>query len=480
MGITGPVHPATDQPPAGPHSARPRPAESLAALAGPALRAPFAGRARRDLLFCLIEVPLGLGVFVFPLVLSGLLIAVSLLARGSGPSGSASQAHPAAVLPVLLGGFLILLMLVILLPRAARRLGAAHRRLAAGVLREPVAAPSPVRPAQGIGRLDATLRDGPGWRAAAYLLVKLPVWVIEIYAAFLAVAGLAGLSYPFWWPLFRNHGPGVHLQPVPVFTPFGSFHVATFAGTFAAFAAGVAMVLAAPWVARAGAAADVWLMRGMLGPGRLARRVADLEQSRALAVEDSAALLRRLERDLHDGAQIRLATLAMNLGLAREKLSADADPEVRELVDSAHQGAKDALVELRTLARGLHPPALDHGLADALATLAASSPIPVTLTTALPRRPAPAIETIAYFCAAELLANAAKHSHANQVTVDVTEPGPALVLRVSDDGAGGADPARGSGLSGLAQRSRTVDGRVEIVSPPGGPTQVTVTLPMHA
>jgi signal transduction histidine kinase len=245
-------------------------------------------------------------------------------------------------------------------------------------------------------------------------------------------------------------------------------------------------------VARAGATADVWLMRGMLGPGRLAQRVADLEQTRALAVEDSAALLRRLERDLHDGAQIRLATLAMNLGLAREKLDAGTDPQVRELVESAHQGAKDALVELRNLARGIHPPALDNGLADALATLAASSAVPVELTADLPRRPAPAIETIAYFCATELLANAAKHSGASRIAIGLAESGPdavglaesgpdaGLVLRVSDDGRGGADPARGSGLSGLALRVRTVDGRVEIASPAGGPTTVTVTLPMHA
>jgi signal transduction histidine kinase len=170
----------------------------------------------------------------------------------------------------------------------------------------------------------------------------------------------------------------------------------------------------------------------------------------------------------------------MNLGMAREKLPADADPDVRELVDAAHQGAKDALVELRDLARGIHPPALDSGLADALATLAASCAVPVELTASLPRRPAPAIETIAYFCAAELLANAAKHSHADRVTVELTEREAVLALRVSDDGAGGADPARGSGLSGLAQRVRTVDGRMEVVSPPGGPTRVTVTLPMRA
>jgi signal transduction histidine kinase len=267
---------------------------------------------------------------------------------------------------------------------------------------------------------------------------------------------------------------------VPVLTPFGSFGVVTLGGTAAAFAAGAAMVLAAPWVARGAAAADCWLMRGMLGPGRLALRVADLEQTRALAVEDSAALLRRVERDLHDGAQIRLATLAMNLGMAREKLQADADPELRELVDAAHQGAKDALVELRNLARGIHPPALDNGLADALATLAAGSVIPVELTADIAQRPAPAIETIAYFCAAELLANAAKHSRADKIDIALSGRGENLVLQVADNGAGGADPAGGSGLSGLAQRVRTVDGRIEVASPPGGPTRITVTLPMHA
>ena len=191
-------------------------------------------------------------------------------------------------------------------------------------------------------------------------------------------------------------------------TPFGILHVATLAGTFAAFAAGTAMVAAAPWVTRAVVSADRWLMRELLGPGRLARRVASLEQARALAVDDSAALLRRLERDLHDGAQIRLATLAMSLGMAMDKLDTGGDrpnlAAVRDLVGTAHQGAKDALAELRDLARGIHPPALDNGLAEALATLAASSPIPAELATGIPQRPTPAIETIAYFCAAELLA----------------------------------------------------------------------------
>ncbi len=477
MGITGPVNPvAAGEPPGS------EPGGLLAALTREAVRALFTARTLRELLFCVIEVPLGLCVLAVPIVLAGLPLAVTLLAYGGHPPPRPAQAHPAGVVTVFGGAIIfVLLALLFLAPRIARGLGAAHRRLAARLLGEHIAGPPPIRRGGGVGRwLDATLRDGAGWRAAAYLLVKLPVTVGELYAAFLTAAGLANLTYPFWWPLFRNHPPDVALRPVYALTPFGPLRVATFPGTFAAFAAGAAMVLAAPWAARAVTSADRWLMRGLLGPGRLAQRVADLEQSRALAVEDSAALLRRVERDLHDGAQIRLATLAMNLGMVRDKLGNDADPAVRELVDAAHQEAKDALIDLRNLARGIHPAALDNGLADALATLAASSAIPAELTTAIPRRPAPAIETIAYFCAAELLANAAKHSHANTVAIEMAERGQVLVLRVSDDGRGGADPARGSGLSGLAQRVRTVDGHLEIASPPGGPTQVTVQLPLRA
>jgi signal transduction histidine kinase len=481
MSSTGPVNPAAGEPPGhspGGSPATPSAQAPAATAAWAALRAPFTARTRRELLFCLVEVPLGLCFLAAPLVLAPVLLVLRLLVYGT--KSAAGAVHPAAALPIFAGA-LVILLLVAMVPRAARRLGAVHRGLAARLLGAGVGEPAPPRRAQGALRQRAAMfRDGPGWRAAAYLLVKLPVTVAEIYSVAFAGLGLAGLTYPFWWPLFRNHAPGTHLQPVPVLTPLGSFHVATFAGTFAAFAAGAAMVLVAPWVARGAAAADAWLMQGMLGPGRLAQRVADLEQSRALAVEDSAALLRRLERDLHDGAQIRLATLAMNLGMAREKLGSDADPEVRELVDVAHQGAKEALVELRNLARGIHPPALDNGLADALATLAASSATPVELTTSVPERPAPAIETIAYFCAAELLANAAKHSRANKIEIALSGQGGNLVLRVADDGAGGAEPAGGSGLPGLAQRVRTVDGRIEIASPPGGPTQVTVTLPMHA
>jgi signal transduction histidine kinase len=221
-------------------------------------------------------------------------------------------------------------------------------------------------------------------------------------------------------------------------------------------------------------------------------RVRELEQSRARVVDDSAARLRRIERDLHDGAQAQMLAVAMKLGLAREKLggtiagatvagTAQADLErVLELVDAAHRGAKEAITELRDLARGIHPPVLDHGLGAALATLAARSDPPVELVVDLPERPSAAIETIAYFCAAELLTNVAKHSGARHATLEVVHVGGLLRLRVSDDGAGGARLEERGGLAGLADRVTTVDGRLQISSPPGGPTAVAVELPSHA
>jgi signal transduction histidine kinase len=439
------------------------PVTPILAAARAALREPFTRRARAELLYCLVGVLVGAAV---------LAVVVALLVPGTARSAARAGVIVAVLLPLAL------------VTGVARRAGAAQRRLAERLLGERVAPPSPPRPGPGmLGRLRAGLRDGPGWRALAYTLLRAPIAMVQLYAVYLWAGGLANLTYPFWWGLFRNHPPGVRLSPLPAGTPFPGrvVHIATYPGTFLAFAAGVAMVLAVPWVTRAVVLSDRWLLHGLLGPGRLAARVRDLERTRALAVDDTAALLRRVERDLHDGAQIRLATLAMHLGMAREKL-ADA-PDVtaaRELVDAAHRDAKDALAELRDLARGIHPPVLDNGLADALATMAASSAIPVELTSDIPERPTPAIETIAYFCAAELLANAAKHSSATTIRIRAAGRDGMLLLSVSDDGTGGADPAGGSGLAGLAQRVRTVDGRLEITSPRGGPTRITAELPLRA
>jgi signal transduction histidine kinase len=178
---------------------------------------------------------------------------------------------------------------------------------------------------------------------------------------------------------------------------------------------------------------------------------------------------------------VRLAALAMSLGEIKENLEqAPGDDRTLGLVSAAHRNAKDTLAELRDLARGIHPPVLDRGLGPALAILAATSAIPARLSAAITERPSPAIEAMAYFCAAELLANAAKHSGAGQLTIGVREQDAGLTVTVADDGDGGARLVPGGGLAGLLERVRTVDGRLGLDSPPGGPTLVTVELPRHA
>jgi signal transduction histidine kinase len=470
-------------------NARPGPGGLMLAAARAAVRAPFTSRARRELLFCVMGLP-----FCVPVPLVAFFAAIWLALYLSRRPGAAAG-NPSWLAVVIAAAIAVMALMLLTATPAARWIGGKQRRLAALLLGEHVGAPPPLREGRKdagrsiAGRLGAGLRDAPGWRAVAYVMLKFPVALLGLYAIFVWADGLINMSYPFWWLSFRNHPPGVRLNPVPVFTPFGwfgrgSFRVATYPGTFAALAAGAGMLLVAPWVTRAVVAADRGLIHGLLGPSTLRQRLANLEQTRALAVDDSAALLRQVERNLHDGAQIRLATLAMNLGMAREKLGEDGDPRdlaaARELLDAAHRGAKDALSELRELAKGIHPPVLDNGLADALATLAAGSPVPVELITDIPQRPSPAIETIAYFCTAELLANAVKHSFASKVEIKATQRVGVLGLTVTDDGVGGADPARGSGLAGLAQRVSTVDGRLDVASPPGGPTRISLELPLRA
>jgi signal transduction histidine kinase len=435
-------------------------------VAGTIVGAPLTSRNRRELMYCGFGGIAGLAGFWITLVLllSGLTISVSVI------------------------GTVVGLVLITTTLRVSRRLGSLHRRLLNRILGRQVEAPPPFQPGTGIlNRVDRRLRDRPAWRAVWYALIKLPVSAAQLYAVVLTAFGLADLAYPAIWLLFRNHHGGT-LTPLVAVVPVpfgGNIRVGSWLGAFPAALAGAACVVAAAWLARGINAADARLARGLLGPSSMAERVSELERTRALAVDDSAAALRRVERDLHDGAQMRLAALAMNLGMAREKLGDDdqaADSAtVRELIDAAHRNAVDALADLRDLARGIHPPVLDNGLASALATLAASSAIPATVSASIGTRPAPAIETIAYFCAAELIANATKHSYANQIKINIhTERAGVLVLEVSDDGIGGADAAQGSGLSGLAQRVSTVDGRIDVSSPAGGPTMVTVELPLRA
>jgi signal transduction histidine kinase len=215
-------------------------------------------------------------------------------------------------------------------------------------------------------------------------------------------------------------------------------------------------------------------------------RVRELQQSRAVVVDDAAALLRRIGQDLHDGAQAQMVAVVMKLGLAQDHLSASAArPEgadldrTLELVAAARRAAMEAITELRDLARGIHPPALDEGLDAALAGLVARSDLPVKLVVDMPQRPSAAIETMVYFCAAELLTNAAKHSGAERTKVEVLHQAGVVTMRVSDEGLGGARLEPGGGLAGLAARVKTVDGRLQVESPAGGPTVVTVVLPSH-
>ncbi|HKB20806.1 MAG TPA: sensor histidine kinase [Gaiellaceae bacterium] len=206
------------------------------------------------------------------------------------------------------------------------------------------------------------------------------------------------------------------------------------------------------------------------------KRIEKLETSRAGAVESQEAELRRIERDLHDGAQARLVAVGMSLGMAEQKL--ESDPEaVRELLAEARHGATEALEELRDLARGIHPPILtDRGLEAAIAALVTRSPIPVTLDVDVPTRPSAPIETAAYFTVSEALANAIKHSHASTVDIRIRVAHNVLAAEISDDGRGGAD-ADGNGLKGLRQRIEALDGTLRVTSPQGGPTTVRAVLP---
>ncbi|MEU8777734.1 sensor domain-containing protein [Streptomyces sp. NPDC048606] len=233
-----------------------------------------------------------------------------------------------------------------------------------------------------------------------------------------------------------------------------------------------------PYVVRGLANLDRAMVRGLLFPSdELERRIAELESGRGVVVDTAAADLRRIERDLHDGAQARLVALAMGLGLAKEKLL--EDPEgAAAMVDEAHSEVKLALRELRDLARGIHPAVLtDRGLDAALSSVASRCLVPVKVSVDLPARPAEAIEGIAYFVVSELLQNVSKHAGARGATVEVWRSGRRILLRVGDDGRGGALLSGGTGLAGLAERLRAVDGVLTVDSPEGEGTVVSAELP---
>jgi signal transduction histidine kinase len=307
------------------------------------------------------------------------------------------------------------------------------------------------------------------WSEIGYALARLPISLLmAAVILFVWSLGLVLLTLPLYSTALPSGGimlGSTVLRGAP-----------TLAGSAAI---GLVLLLAAPWVTRGLAAADAAMARWLLAPPTdLTARVAELERSRERVVDAAESERRRIERDLHDGAQQRLVALAMELGRAKAKLSDDVDA-ARELVDQAHAEAKAALTELRDLVRGVHPPVLtDRGLDAALSGLAARCAVPVDVNVEVPVRPRPAVEAVAYFVVAEALTNVAKHSRASHATVVVEGHGypGTLNIVISDDGIGGADPD-GAGLSGLADRIAGVDGRLTVESPSGGPTIVSAVLP---
>jgi signal transduction histidine kinase len=229
--------------------------------------------------------------------------------------------------------------------------------------------------------------------------------------------------------------------------------------------------------------ADAWLARWLLAPterSRLARRIDELAETRAVTIDTQAAELRRIERDLHDGVQARLVALGMSLGMAEEAVATDP-AAARDLLAEAKQATGTALAELRDVVRGIHPPVLaDRGLDGAVRALVLRTPLPTEVETELNGRLPPPVESAAYFAVAEALTNVIKHSGASRSWVRMRHSGGALEIVVGDDGGGGADPGRGSGLEGIRRRLAPFDGTLDLDSPPGGPTVLTMELPCES
>ncbi|WP_460886022.1 sensor histidine kinase [Promicromonospora xylanilytica] len=366
---------------------------------------------------------------------------------------------------------------------------AAYRSLARDLLDIEVTAPAPyVRPRGFWRTVGSMLGDATAWRALLFMFIALPLSIVSFVTSITFLGGGLGyLTYWFWYRFLpEDLGADGQLHRGAA---FGDAYFLDTPPRLAVVAlVGLVLLLCWPWVTRAFAMLFRALSRGLLSPTRASLRVAELERSRTGTVDDADARLRSIERDLHDGTQARLVAVAMQLGEAREQLVDGGDVrQAAELVDTAHSSTKEALTELRELARGIHPPALDSGLAVALETLAARSALPVHVDVdpgvEAAGRLAPALESIAYFSVAELVTNAAKHARATGVYVLVEPVGDTVRIRVRDDGRGGARvvPPDGSGLrsglAGLAERVRSVDGTFDLSSPAGGPTVVTVLLP---
>jgi signal transduction histidine kinase len=263
---------------------------------------------------------------------------------------------------------------------------------------------------------------------------------------------------------------------------FWLFEVAAGGDAWLAALAGLAgVVFVAPWITVVLGRLDTVTCSWFLGPDERALQAARLraaESGRVAAVGSAETERRRIERDLHDGAQQRLVSLAMDLGTTREHFDDEDKEEIRARVVHAHEEAKAALQEIRDLVRGIHPVILeDRGLDAALSGVVARAPIPVTLEVDVDPRPSPEVESAAYFVVSEALTNVARHSGATNAAVSLTRAGDTLLVEVRDNGHGGADDDGGTGIAGLRERAASLGGSIHLDSPTGGPTILRAVLP---
>ena len=319
-------------------------------------------------------------------------------------------------------------------------------------------------------RLGWLLSDPATWRDLLWLTLNIPIgFFLGLLPACLVVYGLEGVLVAPWLGMFINYGWGPFwwIQDWGVVGVVGSLVLGTALTAFS--------LPASTWIVRGHAL----FTRSLLAPARtaLAERVRELTETRSETVDASAAELRRIERDLHDGAQARLVALSMNIGLAEEMMKHDPQA-AQELLAEARSASGQALTELRDLVRGIHPPVLaERGLEGAVRALALSLPLPVDVRIDLPGRADAPVESAAYFAVAEMLANTVKHSGASRAWVQIEHRNGRMQLIVGDDGAGGADPGSGSGMRGIERRLAAFDGTMAVTSPPGGPTIVTMEVP---
>jgi signal transduction histidine kinase len=431
-----------------------------------ALRAPFELRTWKETAHLLLNLPIGIATFT---------IIVTGFALGFG------------LLITLIGIPILIAMLYV-----SRAMGWFERLRAALLL--DVEVPSPYRsdPSRDTWYRPFLSRasDPATWVEVVYHLILMPLgiitftivvtfWTLGLTLLFSPLLGLAADQpvhfFDAWFTVTVDNSPlfvnitstrGWHWI---IDTPL-EFAIISFAGLL--------VIFLTPWVVRGLATANRAIVRGMLGTD-VTERVRELTVSRDAAVDLAAADRRQIERDLHDGVQQRLVSLAMDLGRAKEKLDTDTDPEgAKELVGEAHEEAKRAITEVRDLARGIHPAVLtDRGLDAALSSLAARSAVPADVRVEVAERPPASVEAAAYFVVSEALANVAKHADATRADVTVRRSGDRLTVKVEDDGGGGASLVEGSGLAGLRDRVGALDGELHLLSPKGGPTILMVEIP---